>query len=156
MARQRPLAKLRPLRATGLDRLAAWLPDVAYAAGCDRWTNDGELRAAIDNPTILTTGSGYNCFVAYQLGTPHAGAALIRLLAVAPDSRRTGLGGRVALALEKRLASSTKTTQIYVAVPPRNGIALYFWLRLGYRPLTKINAPQAPTSSSAWMVRDLD
>ena len=155
MAGQRPLAKLHPLHAAGINQLAAWLPDVATAAGCDRWTNAGELRAAIDNPAILTTGSDYNCFIAYELGSPHAGAALIRLLAVAPDSRRVGLGGRVALALEKRLASSTKTKQIYVAVPPRIGIALYFWLRLGYRPLTRIDAPQMPAPSAAWMVRDL-
>ncbi len=154
MAGQRPLARLRPLRAVGVDRLVAWLPDAANAAGCDHWTNADELRTAIDNPTILTVGSDYNCFVAYELGSPHAGAALIRLLAVAPDSRRTGLGGRVALALEKHLATSTRTRQIYVAVPSRIGIALYFWLRLGYRPLIRSDAPPLPSSSTAWMVRD--
>ena len=153
MAGQRPLARLRPLRSAAADRLAAWLPNVADAAGCDQWTNAGELRAAIDNPTILTAGSDYNCFVAYKLGSPHTAAAIISLLAVAPDSRRAGLGGRVALALEKHLAASTN--QIYVAVPSRIGIALYFWLRLGYRPITRIAAPLTPAPSTAWMVRDL-
>ena len=155
MAGQRTLARLRTLRAAGIGKLAAWLPDVANAAGCDHWTNADELHTAIDNPTILTVASDYNCFVAYELGSPHAGAALIQLLAVAPDSRRVGLGGRVALALEKRLATSTRAKQIYVAVPSRIGIALYFWLRLGYRPLTRIDAPRTPAPSATWMVRDL-
>ncbi len=146
---------LRPLRAANIDQLAAWLPDVANAAGCDHWTNADELHTAIDNPSVLTVGSDYNCFVAYELGSPHAGAALIRLLAVAPDSRHTGLGGRIALALEKRLALSTKTKQIYVAVPSRIGIALYFWLRLGYRPLVRSDSPLLPSPSFAWMVRAL-
>ena len=155
MAGQRPLARLRPLRAAGIDQLAAWLPDAASAASCDHWTNADELRAAIDDPSVLTSGSDYSCFVAYQLGSPHADAALISFLAVAPDLRRVGLGGRVALALEKRLATSTRAKQIYVTVPSRIGIALYFWLRLGYRPLTRIDAPLMPAPSAAWMVRDL-
>lgn len=154
MAGQRPLARLRPLRAAGVDQLAAWLPDVAIAVGCDRWTSADELLAAIGSRAALTAGSDYNCFVAYELGSPHAGAALVRLLAVAPDARRVGLGGRVALALEKRLAASTK--QIYVDVPSRIGIALYFWLRLGYRPLLRSEMRESTPASSVRLVRDID
>ena len=155
MAGQRPLAKLRPLRAADIDPLAAWLPDVANAAGCDHWTSVGELRTAIDNPAILTAGRDDNCFLAYELGSPHADAALIRLLAVAPDSRRVGLGGRLALALEKRLAASTRVKHIYVTVPSRIGIALYFWLRLGYRPLPRSNIAGSKHQPGVWMVRGL-
>ncbi len=153
MAGQRPLVRLRPLRAAGVDQLAAWLPDVAIAAGCDQWTSADELRTATGNRTVLTAGSDYNCFLAYELGSPYAGAALVRLLAVAPDARRVGLGGRVALALEKRLAASTK--QIYVDVRSRIGIALYFWLRLGYRPLLRYDTPDSTPALAVRLVRDI-
>ena len=82
------------------------------------------------------------------------GAAHVKLLAVAPDKRRLGIGGRAALALERRLRRSAK--RLYVLVPSRIGIALYFWLRLGYRPLTQRDWPEAPADApSTWMVREL-
>ena len=43
-----------------------------------------------------------------------------------------------------------------VRVPATNGVALYFWLRLGYRPLASRSWP-APAGAQAgtWMVREL-
>jgi len=73
---------------------------------------------------------------------------------VAPDRRRLGTGHRSALALETRLPASIR--RVYVSIPARLGLALYFWLRLGYRPLTQRDWPAAPDDApGVWMVREL-
>ncbi len=92
--------------------------------------------------------------LAYDTGTPQRNSARVRFLAVDPGRRRLGVGSRAALALEERLAPSAK--EIYVSVPARLGLAFYFWLRLGYRPLTQRDWPYPPEESpSVWMVRSL-
>ncbi len=54
----------------------------------------------------------------------------------------------------KRLRRSSR--RVYVLVPSKLGLALYFWLRLGYRPLTQREWPAGPESTpSVWMMRDL-
>jgi hypothetical protein len=80
--------------------------------------------------------------------------AQVRFLAVEPGRRRLGAGGRAALALERKLKRSARA--IYVLIPEHLGLALYFWLRLGYRPLTQGDWPVAPDEgASTWMVREL-
>ena len=127
---------LRTLRASDVPSLATWLPNIATAIGCQRWSDEDTLRDAVgrDDTLLYHDGAG-EAFIAYQLGAPKRNAARIELLALAAGTRRLGIGGRAAIALEKRLARTTK--QIYVAVPSTTGLALYFWLRLGYRPLTQ-------------------
>jgi GNAT superfamily N-acetyltransferase len=122
---------------------------------CDRWSSEDALRDALGrDDTLLYHDDAGEAFLAYELHTPKRDAARIDLLAVAADKRRLGIGSRAALALEKRLARPAK--RIYVAVPARIGLALYFWLRLGYRPLTQGEWPQGPEDPpSAWMVREL-
>ena len=145
---------LRSLRASDVASLVTWLPSVAGAAGCERWSSANALRdAAGRKDVLLYHDDAGEAFVAYALDTPARGAARVELLAVAPDKRRLGIAGRAALALEKRLARSTE--RIYVAVPASIGLALYFWLRLGYRPLTQREWPEALERTAAWMVREL-
>ena len=145
---------LRPLRASDLVSLSGWLPRVAAEAGCDRWANDAALRSATSS-ALLYRDERSEAFVAYDAGAPLPGCARIELLAVPPERRRLGMGGRAALALERRLARSMR--RLYVRVPSRIGIALYFWLRLGYRPLTQREQPVAPEGGdvSVWMARKL-
>jgi GNAT superfamily N-acetyltransferase len=100
--------------------------------------------------------SGVVGVAAYQTGSPSRHAARIRFLIVEPARRRLGIGGRAVLALERRL--TTLAGALYVKVPASLGLALYFWLRLGYRPLTQAEAPSpaSPTSPATWMVRSLN
>jgi ribosomal protein S18 acetylase RimI-like enzyme len=147
---------LRMLRASDVPALASWLPAIASELGCDRWAGETALRDGVGAPdALLFSDHAGDAFIAYQTGTPSAGAATIDLVAVAHQQRRLGLGGRAALALERRLAR--EADRIYVRVPSRIGIALYFWLRLGYRPLLQHDWPAAAIDDdlSAWMMRGL-
>ncbi len=149
------MTQLRPLRKSDLASLSAWLPDVAKDVRCDRWSSAGALRAAVGAKYVLTVlEDGPAGLLTYDLAAPSPGAAHVTLLAVDPARRRRGIGGRAALALERRLRRSV--ARIYACVPARLGLALYFWLRLGYRPLMQAESPAQPEiSPSVWMVREL-
>jgi GNAT superfamily N-acetyltransferase len=146
------VTRLRPLTQAHLRVSEGWLPslpgvddDLASAIAAARAR--GEALAVIngDAAGLLT----------YETNVPERGAARIKLLAVAPDRRRLGIGGRAAIALERRLARAG-IERAYVIVPSDLGLAFYFWLRLGYRPLLQRDWP-APVEgkTAAWMLRDL-
>jgi GNAT superfamily N-acetyltransferase len=147
---------LRPARAADIEPLSAWLPQVAAAVGCARFANEDALRDALREPNVLL-GDEHDapaCLLHYEVCAPLPDAARVRLLAVDPARRRLGIGGRAAMALEERLVK--KACRLYVAVPSELGLALYFWLRLGYRPLTQAEWPAPPDRApSTWMVREL-
>lgn len=147
--------ELRPVYEGDLAALAEWLPSVANELGCDRWLNEDALPAAIGENGLFVADEGATLsFVDYEVGTPKRDAARVRLLAVRPDQRRLGIGSRAALAVEERLRGSA--TRCYVLVPAKLGLAFYFWLRLGYRPLTQREWPAPPAERpSVWMVRGL-
>ena len=147
--------KLRPLRRADVSTLAAWLPGAAAEVGCERWSQADALPAAIGEDGVLAVDEGGAVgLLAFRTGAPESESARIELLAVDPARRRLGSGGRAALALEKRLRRSVK--RLYALVPSHIGLALYFWLRLGYRPLTRAERPAPPADRPAvWMVRNL-
>jgi GNAT superfamily N-acetyltransferase len=144
--------ELRPLRKGDFESLSSWLPDAAKAMGCERLADLGSLGNSHD---LLVAVDGEPAGVLQvETGAPTPDAALVRALLVAPERRRLGIGGRAALALERRLARKAK--RIFVVAPSELGLALYFWLRLGYRPLTQAEWPARPERSPAtWMVREL-
>jgi GNAT superfamily N-acetyltransferase len=147
--------RLRSLRRSDIDVFSTWLPEAAAQIACDRWPDASTLDAAIAQAHVLVGDEdGASALLEYETEAPERGAVQVRFMAVAPGRRRLGIGGRTALALERRLKRST--AKIYVQLPERFGLALYFWLRLGYRPLTQRDWPVASDGSSAtWMVRDL-
>ena len=147
--------ELRTLAAADVAALAGWLPAAARQAGCDRWSDAEALREAIGSRQVLIASKhDAQSFIDYQMGAPARDAAHVRFLAVPSGQRRVGTGHQSALALEQRLPASIK--RVYVSVPARLGLALYFWLRLGYRPLTQREWPAPPDDPpSVWMVREL-
>jgi len=58
----------------------------------------------------------------------------ITAVVVRPDKRGLGLGSEGVRLLEEYCASRGIVT-FYAQVPLDGGLAFYFWLRLGYRPL---------------------
>ena len=50
--------------------------------------------------------------------------------------------------------------RVYAPVPEGRGLAVYFWLRLGFRPLSRAESPKSPlgltgdSKPGIWMVRD--
>jgi len=73
-------------------------------------------------------------------------------LAIGADWRALGLGG-AAVPIVERAAAKLGCRSGRVLVPANNGIGLYFWLRLGYRPLPAADWPK-PVDGT-WMHRDL-
>ena len=155
MAGRRTLTtQLRPVRASDIELLSAWLPLAAREAGCEHWASTEALRETVPRPNTLVGGRpGIESFVAYELAAPRRDAAQIVFLAVTPDRRRLGIGQRAVFTLERRLARSA--ARCFVLVPARLGLALYFWLRLGYRPLTQAGSP-TQQEAGLWLVRQLD
>ncbi len=71
-------------------------------------------------------------------------------LAVDESLRAFGYGG-AAVPIVERAARRLGATGARALVPESNGIALYFWLRLGYRPATRHEWPQP--YAGTWMER---
>jgi GNAT superfamily N-acetyltransferase len=67
-------------------------------------------------------------YVGYAL---HAGLLTILALAIEPARRNLGFGAEAIYALEE-LNSAARALAL---VPLGNGLAVYFWLRVGYRPV---------------------
>ncbi len=62
--------------------------------------------------------------------TPGAHRVTIHELATAPEHRDRGFGAEAVYALE----AESGATEMRALVPVTNGLAVYFWLRIGYRP----------------------
>lgn len=95
-----------------------------------------------------------------SLDAPVASAAAIPFISIDPARRYRGLGGEAALALERHLRARFGIERVYAAIPDWRGLAVYFWLRQGYRPVTATEAPWPLTGLVAeprpgiWMLRD--
>ena len=122
-----------PLSLDGLRRLIA-----------ERWP--GAEFAAIAGREGAPLG-----FIAWRSATA-AARAETEILAIAVEAarRNVGLGGEAIQALER-----LRPGDGYLAAVPRaNGLAVYFWLRTGYRPVrADENAARARDETVFWMVR---
>jgi ribosomal protein S18 acetylase RimI-like enzyme len=146
--------RLRPLRASDLQTLSAWVPHAADAAGCDQFTQDKLHTLTEREETLVGSEDGVCAFVSFRVNQKARGVAEVIFLTVEPVRRRRGLGGRVVLALERRLRDRAR--EVRACVPARTGIAFYFWLRLGYRPLPRAAWPRRKDiEPTAWLVRRL-
>lgn len=74
----------------------------------------------------------------YRMNEPSKGWATIDYLAVVEGSRRWGLGQDAVRLLEDDLAQQEDVRHFRTTIDTGQGLALYFWLRLGYRPLDSI------------------
>jgi hypothetical protein len=89
-------------------------------------------------------------------------ATCIPFLAIDPSRRFRGLGGEAGLAIERHVRSRLGETRFYAPIPDGRGLAVYFWLRLGYRPLLASESPgpliglTSEPPAGIWMLRDND
>jgi hypothetical protein len=94
------------------------------------------------------------------LDSPSPTSACIPFLGIDPTRRFRGLGGEAGLALERHLRSQLGLEHFYTPVPDGRGLAVYFWLRLGYRPLLTSEQPEPLVGLTSdpvrgiWMMRD--
>jgi RimJ/RimL family protein N-acetyltransferase len=88
---------------------------------------------------------------------PAAGWLTVDFLAVAEPYRGRGLGSESVLALEEDARRQRLAHRFAAGVTADAGRALYFWLRLGYRPLLQADLPwPSPRRGVVWMVRETE
>jgi len=158
---------LRPLLHTDAADIEPWLAEAAAAV-------DG-VRPAADTPATLVAferlvstrwpGATIEAMLvekvevagllAWRRSTTlgdHASAIVIEALAVRAGLRNLGYGAEAVY----RLEAAHPQARVYAAIPRMNGLAIYFWLRAGYRPLrldedaTLVHDPER-----LWMVNGL-
>ena len=106
-------------------------------------------------PAAITIGA---CSVRLA-GPTNDGDLVWCWLAIDPYYRARGLAA-AAVMLVERAAARAGARRARVRVAAANGIALYFWLRLGYRPLAApaesldLRADELGDYPGTWMLRD--
>jgi GNAT superfamily N-acetyltransferase len=130
------------------------------AALAPEWASaDLETAVAAENGVLIGDTAGDPIGVAVVLrDVPLPGCASIPFLAIDPERRFRGLGGEAGLALFAHLRAQG-VEKVYAPVPDGRGLAVYFWLRLGFRPLTTPESPGPVSGLSGemrgiWMLRE--
>jgi GNAT superfamily N-acetyltransferase len=131
------------------------------AALAPEWTPvDLEAAVAGGNGVLIGDRDGAAIGVAVVLqDVPSAACATLPFLAIDPARRFRGLGGEAGLALDAHLRGHG-FEKVYAPVPDGRGLAVYFWLRLGFRPLRTPDWPgplvglSPKTVHGIWMLRD--
>jgi hypothetical protein len=150
------------IRLSSLDPAAlesmAWL-DAALAP---EWTREDLIAALLEHDGVLIAdveSRPIGIAVVFR-GMPDSRSATIPFLAMDPGRRFRGLGGEAGIALDLQLRKGAGFDRVYASVPEGRGLAVYFWLRLGFRPLSIAESPKAPlgltgdSKPGIWMVRD--
>ncbi len=142
---------LRRVRAG--EPVPAWLAETTDAIGGRAGEPGLFARVAAGDAAywILRAGGGREAVGAVAARLEADGALRWTWVGVAAPVRGWGLGGAAVTALE-RTAHRLGATSARARTPEANGIALYFWLRLGYRPLAA--GPWPAECAGTWMVRE--
>jgi ribosomal protein S18 acetylase RimI-like enzyme len=111
---------------------------------------DGESRIAITGEANEEIG-----FVEFGV---RDGWLDVRWIELAAEHRRWGLGAEAVRLLEVETAERWGVMGVRAHVPRDVGLALYFWLRLGYRPEAELGGSSSGAIEEGTMclVRTLD
>ncbi|MGH2585981.1 MAG: GNAT family N-acetyltransferase [Dehalococcoidia bacterium] len=154
---------VRPLTPEENTDAAGWLPE-AWAAvnartpDADAPVTVAALRTAQDTlwpggqlGAIEIGGLGVSGFVVWREEPSGAGPIVaIRALAVRRDQRNLGYGVETVDRLEHDLSDR----RLAAAIPRRNGLAVYFWLRAGFRPFrSDEDVERRHDPDHLWMIR---
>jgi len=115
---------LRPWRQDDIAAVEAWYDEAARTD-----LNDGRLAITLpgeDTPIGI---------IHYRADYPGTGWLTIGCVGLAPALRVRGYGSEAVLLLEEQALRLGLASRFRAQVEPSNGLALYFWLRLGYRPV---------------------
>jgi predicted acetyltransferase len=100
--------------------------------------------------TVDLDGVPVGFVVAHRKREGDGAETAILALAVRADHRNVGYGGEAVQAMEAMRPADRFTA----AIPRANGLAVYFWLRTGYRPITvDEDRHRARDPNHLWMVR---
>jgi hypothetical protein len=131
---------LRPLTLDDTAAVEPWLAEAVAAIDGSRLGADTPASLAEflrragtvwpdGEPLLILAHGEATGLLVWRPGPPGQGA--IVALAVRADRRNVGLGVEAVMRLEARTG-----LPLYAANPRTNGLAVYFWLRAGYRPVT--------------------
>lgn len=132
--------------------LVSWLPPLAATVGYDAAMLIERVGAKSASGVRVIVRDGIDAGVlSFREHRPARGSAIIDLVAMPARFARRGSGARAAALLEERLRRRGMRT-LYAPAPEQHGIGVYFWIRLGYRPLPRADWP-CETSGVAWFMR---
>jgi hypothetical protein len=144
---------LRPIGPRDHAWLAAWLPDAAARAGHD---DAPALLAAVRKrgvtAAVIAIDEAPAGVIAWRRAA-RSSTATVEFLGVEQRRARRGAGMTAAQLLEDALTRAGVRT-MYAPAPAAHGIAMYFWIRLGYRPLLRGDWP-CTRDGVAWLRRDV-
>jgi GNAT superfamily N-acetyltransferase len=123
--------------------LGAWLPAV-----------EGYVEETRAERRIIERDGDRAGIAIYRVHAPKRGAAIIELIATPPERARRGSGMRTIALLEDDLRARG-VRMLYAPVAAAHGIAMYFWIRLGYRPLPR-DAWPCERGGVVWLMRNID
>lgn len=141
--------------------LDEWLAPVAASVGYDELDGARTGAALLDqssaNPRvhvriIMRDGDDVGMAVC-RTNAPRLGAAVIELVATRREFARRG-SGMAAVALIEAELRAAGVREVYAPAPAMHGIAVYFWIRLGFRPLMRAEWP-CDRAGVEWLVRAL-
>ena len=147
------------LTAADSDAMSKWLsPELAPDWRFEDFSSQIDANNAV---LISENESGDRLGVAtVSLDEPLDGSASLTFISIDPQHRFRGLGGEAGLSLENHIRRRLGIDRVFVPVPDGRGLAVYFWLRLGFHPVLKSTAPWPLAGLSAdprpgiWLLRD--
>lgn len=107
---------------------------------------DGRAVLAI----VRRDGGGIIGQLEYETGHPSEGWLTVRAIEMSPALRGRGYGSEAVRVLEDEAVKSGGATSFRAAIDRRDGLGLFFWLRLGYRP----SVSGEMSDDCFWMVRE--
>lgn len=131
---------LRPITSVDLAQIEPWFAEASAAVyGGDPDSEDTLQRRfteARDRLLVIAGTDGEPIgLVEYRVHEPAEGWLSIAFIALKDGLRGFGYGSEAVRALEAWAEKSHRVTSFLAEINPRNGLALYFWLRVGYRPV---------------------
>lgn len=153
--------RLRGLVAADAPWLDGWLAEAAASAAYDGVERDAPARSLLSR---VRRGAGVQArvieaegdragIVVFRLFTKTP-SAYFELVATPPEHARRGHAVQAVGAAEEEMVRHNVRT-VYAPAPAAHGIAVYFWLRRGYRPLQRGEWP-CEVQEVAWLARELE
>lgn len=148
---------LRPLSDTDRPWLETWLEGVAASVGYDPSglisKSAGRAVATSAHPRVIERDDRAVGLIVYRMRVPDKASAIIDFVGTPREEARRGAGLAAAASVEPLLAAAG-CRRVYAPAPAVHGIDVYFWIRLGYRPLLRDDWP-CERQGIAWFRRDL-
>ena len=126
---------MRPLAANDLEAVADWHEGAEELRGR---LEDAECGVLAITRCEEDSAIGV---VEYRVGYPEEGWLSVEFVAVEPRVRGLGLDSEAVRLLEEEVLERGWASRFCAPVRHGDGLALYFWLRLGYRPAVAAESP---------------